>query len=225
MITVKFKENGQSRKVLAQHIAAFLGQKAKYTGVPSCAYVIGDFAVTKSGELTFSEDADKQAVKNLFEALERDGFRTADRTEEENECIRIPRTVLSDKGLENLRNIVQAKESLIRKALGINDLTIKSDENSVIFPWTCENAEPQTVKAVRTFVTKLCVTAEKSQRMSSKEKEVENEKYAFRCFLLRLGFIGNEYKSSRTVLLKNFTGSSSFKSGFRKTERPQKTSA
>ena len=32
------------------------------------------------------------------------------------------------------------------------------------------------------------------------------------CFLLRLGFIGDEYKVARKILLRNFTGSSAFKS-------------
>jgi hypothetical protein len=45
------------------------------------------------------------------------------------------------------------------------------------------------------------------------EKKVDNEKYAFRCFLLRLGFIGAEYKTDRKILLKNLTGSSAFKNG------------
>ena len=48
------------------------------------------------------------------------------------------------------------------------------------------------------------------------EKAVENEKYAFRCLLLRLGFVGAEYKADRKILLKNLTGSSAFKSGLKK---------
>lgn len=51
------------------------------------------------------------------------------------------------------------------------------------------------------------------QRVSRTEKEVDNEKYAFRCFLLRLGFIGAEYKTERKILLSKLTGSSAFKSG------------
>ncbi len=31
--------------------------------------------------------------------------------------------------------------------------------------------------------------------------------HAFRCFLLRLGFIGDEYKTTRKILLRNLTGS------------------
>jgi hypothetical protein len=55
--------------------------------------------------------------------------------------------------------------------------------------------------------------ARNQKRINAKEKEVDNEKYAFRCFLLRLGFIGDEYKTARKILLRNFTGSSAFKSG------------
>ena len=52
-----------------------------------------------------------------------------------------------------------------------------------------------------------------AKRVTATEKPVDNEKYAFRCFLLRLGFIGNEYKMERKILLKNLTGSSAFKNG------------
>ena len=52
-----------------------------------------------------------------------------------------------------------------------------------------------------------------AKRITAKEKPVGNEKYAFRCFLLRLGFIGNAYKADRKILLRNLSGSSAFKSG------------
>jgi hypothetical protein len=58
--------------------------------------------------------------------------------------------------------------------------------------------------------------AKKQKRVTAKEKQLDNEKYAFRCFLLRLGFIGNEYKQERKILLRNLEGSSAFKSGNRK---------
>ena len=63
------------------------------------------------------------------------------------------------------------------------------------------------------FVHALCEMACNQKRISVQEREVENEKYAFRCFLLRLGFIGEEYKVERKILLKNLTGSSAFKNG------------
>ena len=72
------------------------------------------------------------------------------------------------------------------------------------------------MKAYDTFICKLCEMARNQKRVSATEKQVDNEKYAFRCFLLRLGFIGNEYKTERKILLKNLTGSSAFKSGAKK---------
>ena len=49
------------------------------------------------------------------------------------------------------------------------------------------------------------------KRVTAKEKPVDNDKYAFRCFLLRLGFIGDEYKTDRKVLLQNLSGSTAFR--------------
>ena len=49
--------------------------------------------------------------------------------------------------------------------------------------------------------------------VTAKEKETDNPKYAFRCFLLRLGFIGDEYKADRKILLRNLSGSSAFRTG------------
>ena len=53
--------------------------------------------------------------------------------------------------------------------------------------------------------------AKNSKRITAKERTVDNEKYAFRCFLLRLGFIGDAYKTSRKILLKNLDGNSAFR--------------
>ncbi len=51
-----------------------------------------------------------------------------------------------------------------------------------------------------------------SDQVKALSYEVKSdEKYAFRCFLLRLGFIGDEFKKSRKILLANLDGSSAFK--------------
>ena len=53
----------------------------------------------------------------------------------------------------------------------------------------------------------------RQKRIVATENDVENENYAFRCFLLRLGFIGDEYKAARKILLRNLTGSAAWKGG------------
>ncbi|OQA05479.1 MAG: hypothetical protein BWY65_02388 [Firmicutes bacterium ADurb.Bin373] len=57
--------------------------------------------------------------------------------------------------------------------------------------------------------------AKNQKRVTATEKAYDNEKYAFRCFLLRLGFIGPEYKEERKILLSRLTGSAAFKNGQR----------
>jgi hypothetical protein len=63
------------------------------------------------------------------------------------------------------------------------------------------------------FITALCEMAKNQKRVTATDKAPANEKYAFRCFLLRLGFIGDEYKAARKILLRNLTGNTAFRNG------------
>lgn len=113
----------------------------------------------------------------------------------------------------NLTKLLDAKGNLIRKALGITDLRIEVMDDRVAFPWFGELSDSDTVKAYTHFISALCEMSKNAKRVTVTEKAVDNEKYAFRCFLLRLGFIGSEYKVERKILLKNLSGSSAFKNG------------
>jgi hypothetical protein len=125
----------------------------------------------------------------------------------------MPRSSFTEKALENLKAIIEAKGDLIRHALEAEDLPIEISEDEVSFPWFKEIPTPEEVKAYNHFISALCEMARNQKRITAKEKEIPNEKYAFRCFLLRLGFIGKEYKEERKILLRNLTGSAAFKGG------------
>lgn len=114
--------------------------------------------------------------------------------------------------LKNLKKLIKNKETLIKKALNVPKLRIEVTDETVSFPWFNET-DGDIVKAYTQFIEALCKMAKEVKRVVSKEKPIENEKYAFRCFLLRLGFIGPEYSQSRKLLLKNLEGSSAFKNG------------
>lgn len=116
----------------------------------------------------------------------------------------------------NLTRLLDAKGNLIKKALGISGLPIEVQEDRVAFPWFGKRPDADAVQAYTHFISALCEMSKNARRVTVTEKAVENEKYAFRCFLLRLGFIGAEYKAERKILLKNLTGSSAFKSGAKK---------
>ena len=110
----------------------------------------------------------------------------------------------------NLKKLLEAKGNLIKKALNIDSLPIEVKEETVEFPWF-ETADADETAAYTHFISALCELSRNAKRVTAKEKEVDNEKYAFRCFLLRLGFIGTEYKAERKILLRNLSGSAAFK--------------
>lgn len=114
--------------------------------------------------------------------------------------------------VDNLTKLLDAKGNLIRKAMGITDLRIEVLDDRVAFPWFAQ-VDADSSAAYTHFISALCEMSRNAKRVTATEKPVENEKYAFRCFLLRLGFIGSEYKAERKILLKNLTGSSAFKDG------------
>ena len=125
----------------------------------------------------------------------------------------MPRSLFTDSNLENLKALITAKGSLIKKALGVDDLPLEVTDTKVSFPWFPATPTPDEMNAYDAFICKLCEMARNQKRVNAAEKNTDNEKYAFRCFLLRLGFIGAEYKTARKILLKNLSGSSAFKSG------------
>ena len=134
--------------------------------------------------------------------------------------IAMPRKLFTDIQLENIRRLTKAKASLIKKAMGTDDLPILDDGEKISFPWWHNDVGADEVHAFTNFICKLKETAGNQKRVTSKETVPDNEKYTFRCFLLKLGFIGDEYKQDRKILLRNFEGSSAFKSGKRKEYSP-----
>lgn len=220
--------NATDRKPLVKAISELTGEKAVYMKTPTCAYKIGDYTVTRDGNLKAPDNLDAESLQQLKDALESAGYQpegievseaTAEDTSEDeitSICISMPRSLFTDANLENLKNIIAAKRSLICKALGTDDLPLEITDTKVSFPWFPGQPDADSVKAYDTFVCKLCEMARNMKRSNATEKPVDNDKYAFRCFLLRLGFIGAEYKTERKILLKNLTGSSAFKSGARK---------
>lgn len=226
-MTITINAQGAERKRLVKTIAEWLGEDVHYCGAPTFAYEIGRFTVEKRGSLTFSDMLDSAVVERLLEHIYDEGFDIDQSHTEEDDTdntdnvigdlsgisIQLPASEFTESSLANLQAIIDAKGKLIKKALGAEALPINRLGNRIDFPWFRPYADPQEVQAYMHFITALCEMARTQKRITAKEKEVDNEKYAFRCFLLRLGFIGEEFKAERKILLRNLTGSSAFKSG------------
>lgn len=67
------------------------------------------------------------------------------------------------------------------------------------------------IKAYIQFCIALASQALTQRTASPKPTETDNEKYTFRCWLLRMGLIGDEYKTCRTHLLANLRGNSAWR--------------
>ena len=211
---LKYNVTGADRKRLVNLIAEITGCDAKYLGAPTFAYEVECFTINKNGSVTLDDRAYSEEIEQIIERLYEAGF-TAENAEpdESRICISMPKSLFTDTALENLKAIVAAKGNLIKKALGTDELPVEVTDTKVSFPWFAGTPTPEELKAYDTFICKLCEMARNQKRVNATEKPTDNEKYAFRCFLLRLGFIGAEYKETRKILLRNLTGSSAFKSG------------
>ena len=210
-MTTKMNLEGTTRKALVAAIAEVTGEKAIYRNMPTSNYDIGDITVTRDGCIICPDDS------GILAALAEKGFtaETAEAAEPENEAtgltIGLPKDGFTEMALDNLKKLVEAKANLIRKALGATRLDITVEDSKVTFPWWDRLPEQDEAQAYMSFLAALCAMAKEAKRVLVKEMDVESEKYAFRCFLLRLGFIGDDSKAARKILLRNLSGHSAFR--------------
>ena len=220
---LKFDVTGTQRKEMVSIISDTVHMKAVYKFMPTCAYVIDNMTVSKEGTLLWDERTSRETIDAVLAALTAAGFSYEGEKQEPKPdadesglTVSLPREGFSETALENLNHLLDAKGTLIKKALGIEALPLEITDERVSFPWFHRNLTPDEVQTYMSFIANLCAMAKNAKRITATEKPVDNEKYAFRCFLLRLGFIGSEYKTQRKILLRNLTGSSAFKPGSQK---------
>ena len=216
MITeIDFKVKGGERKKLAYAIGELLGMLVKYTRTPKFDYLIGSNVLDKNGVFHAFEDMTESMLELVLERFYK-GEPIQQSEQSENEIvaadvlsISVQRTMLADDKLENLQKLIEGKQTLFKHAFLTEQLEVVITENQVSFPWFPLASDA--VNAYTEFISKLCELAIKLKRVSLTDKEVENEKYAFRCFLLRLGFIGDDSKTARRILIQNLSGNSAFR--------------
>jgi hypothetical protein len=127
--------------------------------------------------------------------------------------IEMPMAGFTDEAIENLELLVASKATLIKNAIGAEELPIERTEDTLRFPWFRDAPGAEEVSAYSHFISALCAAAKEAKRVTAKDKPTENQKFAFRVFLVRLGFVGDGYKQARKILLANLPGNSAFKNG------------
>ena len=232
----------EQRKKMVEIVGKTLGVQPIYCGAPTFAYKVGAFEITRDGSICFgdeADEADEAEVERVRTALREEGFaaeeeesemttaevETAAMTDDEDRLtISLPRSSFTEMGRKNLDALLASKGKLIQKAFNIEKAAYTLTDETIKFAWFHGKIAEDTVRAYTDFISKLCEMAQRQKRAVAREKPTENEKYTFRCFLLRLGMIGDDYKTSRRILLQNLTGSSAFKCGHRKEEASHEVS-
>jgi hypothetical protein len=222
-MSVRYNVTGAERKKLAMAVGEILSQPVVYAGAPTFGYKVGSYSVDRHGTLLFPADVKISEIKHLLAALKARGYVSEDSDFDETDesgnggidklTIEIPFDGSDQKSIENLANIIRSKKRLIKKILGVDDIQIINDTDKLCFPWFSLTSTDGEVDAYGKFVSALCEMAKKQKRVTAKEHTAENEKFEMRIFLIRLGFVGDEYKAARKILLRNLTGNSAFKDG------------
>jgi len=229
--------SGSNRKPLVEAISQILDKPAAYQGAPSFSYSIGDYTVDRNGVLSHGSDihpdfaavlvsdlqergfeAERVAIDNMAEASDADENvpDTEPNTDTPDKLIiEIPNIGFTPEMRENLKKIVASKATLLKQALETDDLSIVELDGKIAFPWFTLHGIDGEADAYNRLIAAICKMAKTQKRVTAVEKPIENAKFTMRLFLIRLGFIGNEYKTARKILLRNLTGNSSWKSGHR----------
>ena len=264
---IHYNVTGAERKALVKVIVDTTGAKAEYKGMPSAAYEIDYFTVTKDGALEFSDRSDSEEVEAVLEALAAAGFDGVGETDGKSKGTRdtveltvtLPLAKHTGMTLRNLINLIYTRAGLLNKALGTSfrvdaglvealrdDVcvltldrlfeTVEAYENrhgkaadglcverdKLTFSTLPETDDPAVIRAFTTLCAMMNKQALAQQRIQAKGIGDDNEKYAMRIWLTRLGMNGPEFKDERRILMRNLSGNCAFRTEEEKVRWQQK---
>jgi hypothetical protein len=228
-MTIHFEGAHERRKELVQALADATGCKSEYLGAPDFGYRIGDYIVHRDGSVEADGLLDGKEIGIVLQALRGRGFIPLDNewskpekapTEQEMAtCLSAPREGgialsfpkdgLSTEAIANVKKLIAAKAPLIKLALEVDELPVEEEEDKLTFTWLPISAPSEMIDATARLLAAIIKLARKLRRVTVTERVTDNPRYAFRCFLLRLGFIGDEYKTVRKYLMKGVPGDGS----------------
>lgn len=211
MKTIAFNVKGKERRHLADEIGNALAEIPCYLRVPTYAYQIGNCILDKDAVLHIPSEFSDKDITDMLSHLMGCGFIGEVYGDTDRIAVTVPIIGFTNASLANLDKLIRNREELFKRAFCVDSINITVSSDSIEFAWFPYTEDGDEIKSYTAFVEKLCDMAKSLKRVSDKAVQTDNDKYAFRCFLLRLGFIGEEYKTARKILLKNLTGNSAFR--------------
>ena len=237
---MRIETNAANRKDVVKAVSGILGQPAKYMGVPTCAYEVGNCTIDRSGAV---ETGDEKTAEMVRAGLLEQGLIESPQTEVDVTTVSLPVEGMTVEGLKNLIYLIHSKQYLINRAFAeevfripaalveelggaqVSDTEaflqafqnhadgckgISFPDGKVAFTLPAIN-DPDMIRAFTELTAAMAQQAKEQKRIKPNETIEENEKYYMRIWLLRLGFGGKEGKEVRNLLLKNLKGHSAFR--------------
>jgi len=208
---------GQERKAIASVIAEAIEGQVRYAGAPEFLYEIKD--EKSAGSWTIDRDSVVHSAEIGLDKIKSvrpviDAMNIAGLSAEENMTIALALHGFGEASLENLKNLLASKETLLKKALSVKrNIEVSAENDEIAFPFWNATLNADEVQTYITLAKQMAEQAKAQKRVLRTEKPADNEKYAFRCFLLRLGFIGDDFKTERKVLLSRLSGNGAYRKG------------
>ena len=237
---MRIETNAANRKDVVKAVSGILGQPAKYMGVPTCAYEVGNCTIDRSGAV---ETEDEKTAEMVRAGLLEQGLIDTPQTEIEETTVSIPVEGMTAEGFKNLIYLIHSKQYLINRAFaeevfripaalvealggaGVSDTEtflqafqshadgcrgISFPDGKAAFTLPAIN-DPDMIRAFTELTAAMAQQARGQKRIKPNETIEVNEKYYMRIWLLRLGFGGAEGKEVRNLLLKNLKGHTAFR--------------
>ena len=266
---ITFDLSGRTRKELVKAISEITGERAIYKFMPTSAFEIGFFTVTREGKLEFCDRSDTEIVEQVLEELSERGYtvissyydngksaietdneptaetatqpdtaavteteKVSEETEIMAQCetqgntvptvesngidrfsISMSRDFFDERTLNKLDRTIENKGELFKMAFKTDDLSYKVTDDRVTFDWFPFIGEEGEGLAYSSFIDLLTKSLKEQKRVNASKAQTENPKFAMRVYLIKLGMVGDEYKQTRKILLRNLEGSSAFRKG------------
>lgn len=237
---MRIETNAADRKEVVKAVSTILGQPAKYMGVPTCAYEIGNCTIDRSGAV---ETEDEKTAEMVRAGLLERGLTGSPETELDETTVSLPVEGMTAEGFKNLIYLIHSRQYLIGRAFAeevfrIPDALVEAlgstelpDTEAFLQVFKSHAAgcrgigfldgkmaftlpaihDPDMILAFTHLAAAMVQQAREQKRISPRETIEENEKYYMRIWLLRLGFGGATGKEVRNLLLKNLKGHSAFR--------------
>lgn len=159
-----------------------------------------------------ASDEAEETADNTGDEAENPG-ETATSTDDTLLTITIQRKSLPDDALIRLQAIVLNKKVLFQRAVQKDALPIEITDEEISFPWFTLTGIEGEAAAYGQFITALCQMAREQTRILDKPYDGDNDRFAMRIFMVRMGMKGAQFALARKLMMKHLSGNSGWRYG------------